>query len=60
VIVDAGKFQWNNGKFPEFTEPDPSYHGLVYWDALGNVRGWATSPSSSRSGSASCGTWGRR
>jgi O-acetylhomoserine (thiol)-lyase len=28
VIVDAGKFQWNNGKFPEFTEPDPSYHGL--------------------------------
>jgi O-acetylhomoserine (thiol)-lyase len=39
VIVDAGKFQWNNGKFPEFTEPDPSYHGLVYWDALGNVPG---------------------
>jgi O-acetylhomoserine (thiol)-lyase len=39
VIVDAGKFQWNNGKFPEFTEPDPSYHGLVYWDALSNVPG---------------------
>ena len=39
VIVDSGKFQWNNGKFPEFTEPDPSYHGLVYWDALGNVPG---------------------
>jgi O-acetylhomoserine (thiol)-lyase len=39
VIVDAGKFQWNNGKFPEFTEPDPSYHGLVYWDALSNVSG---------------------
>ena len=39
VIVDAGKFEWNNGKFPEFTEPDPSYHGLVYWDALGNVPG---------------------
>ncbi len=39
VIVDAGKFQWNNGKFPEFTEPDPSYHGIVYWDALGNVPG---------------------
>jgi O-acetylhomoserine (thiol)-lyase len=37
VIVDSGKFQWNNGKFPEFTEPDPSYHGLKYWDALGNV-----------------------
>jgi O-acetylhomoserine (thiol)-lyase len=39
VIVDSGKFQWNNGKFPEFTEPDPSYHGLVYWDALSNVPG---------------------
>jgi len=39
VIVDAGKFNWNNGKFPEFTEPDPSYHGLVYWDALSNVPG---------------------
>ena len=39
VIVDSGKFQWNNGKFPEFTEPDPSYHGLKYWEALGNVPG---------------------
>lgn len=39
VIVDAGRFKWNNGKFPEFTEPDPSYHGLVYWDALSNVPG---------------------
>jgi O-acetylhomoserine (thiol)-lyase len=39
VIVDGGKFQWNKGKFPEFTEPDPSYHGLVYWDALSNVPG---------------------
>lgn len=39
VIVDSGKFQWNNGKFPEFTEPDPSYHGLVYWDALSAVPG---------------------
>ncbi len=39
VIVDAGNFKWNNGKFPEFTEPDPSYHGLVYWDALSNVPG---------------------
>jgi len=36
VIVDSGKFAWNNGKFPEFTEPDPGYHGLVYWDAFGN------------------------
>jgi O-acetylhomoserine (thiol)-lyase len=39
VIVDSGKFKWNNGKFPEFTEPDPSYHGLKYWDALNNVPG---------------------
>ena len=39
VIVDSGKFKWNNGKFPEFTEPDPSYHGLKFWDALGNVPG---------------------
>lgn len=39
VIVDSGKFKWNNGKFPEFTEPDPSYHGVKYWDALGDVPG---------------------
>jgi O-acetylhomoserine (thiol)-lyase len=39
VIVDSGKFAWDNGKFPEFTEPDPSYHGIRYWDALGNVPG---------------------
>lgn len=39
VIVDSGNFKWNNGKFPEFTEPDPSYHGLVFWDALSNVPG---------------------
>ena len=39
VIVDSGNFKWNNGKFPEFTEPDPSYHGIAYWDALGNVPG---------------------
>ncbi len=36
VIVDSGKFDWGNGKFPEFTEPDPSYHGLKYWDVFGN------------------------
>jgi O-acetylhomoserine (thiol)-lyase len=39
VIVDSGKFHWDNGKFPEFTEPDPSYHGLKYWEALSNVPG---------------------
>jgi len=36
VIVDSGKFKWNNGKFPEFTEPDQSYHGVKYWDAFGD------------------------
>lgn len=30
VIVDSGNFDWNNGKFPELTEPDESYHGVVY------------------------------
>jgi O-acetylhomoserine (thiol)-lyase len=39
VIVDSGKFKWDNGKFPEFTEPDPSYHGLKIWDAFGNFPG---------------------
>ncbi|MBA4418494.1 MAG: O-acetylhomoserine aminocarboxypropyltransferase [Syntrophus sp. (in: bacteria)] len=39
VIVDSGKFNWGNGKFPEFTEPDPSYHGLVFMDAFGNLPG---------------------
>ncbi|WP_029037233.1 O-acetylhomoserine aminocarboxypropyltransferase/cysteine synthase family protein [Salinimicrobium xinjiangense] len=34
VIIDAGKFDWSNGKFPEFTEPSPGYHGLVYHDVL--------------------------
>ena len=37
VIVDSGKFKWNNGKFLEFTEPDPSYHGIKYWDAFGKL-----------------------
>jgi O-acetylhomoserine (thiol)-lyase len=35
IIVDGGNFNWNNGKFPEFTEPDPSYHGVKYWDNFG-------------------------
>lgn len=39
VIVDGGKFNWGNGKFPEFTEPDPSYHGLKFWDVFGNFPG---------------------
>ncbi len=35
AIIDAGTFNWANGKFPEFTEPSAGYHGLVYHDALG-------------------------
>jgi len=37
VIIDAGTFDWTNGKFPEFTEPSPGYHGLVYSEALGSA-----------------------
>jgi len=37
VIIDAGTFDWSNGKFPEFTEPAAGYHGLVYHEALGNA-----------------------
>jgi O-acetylhomoserine (thiol)-lyase len=37
VIVDSGKFDWSNGNFPEFTDPEPSYHGLKFWEAFGNV-----------------------
>ncbi|ABA88699.1 O-acetyl-L-homoserine sulfhydrylase [Syntrophotalea carbinolica DSM 2380] len=35
AVVDSGNFDWSNGRFPEFTTPDPSYHGLVYHEALG-------------------------
>ena len=35
VIVDSGKFDWTNGKFPEFCEPDPTYHGVVYTEKFG-------------------------
>ena len=37
VIIDAGTFDWSNGLFPEFTEPSPGYHGLVYHEALGAI-----------------------
>lgn len=39
VIIDSGKFDWSRGKFPEFTEPDASYHGLKYWETFGNFPG---------------------
>lgn len=35
IVVDGGKFDWNNGKFPSLSEPDPSYHGLKPVDAFG-------------------------
>lgn len=35
VIVDSGNFKWDNGKFPGLTEPDPSYHGVNYFEVLG-------------------------
>ena len=35
IIIDAGTFDYSSGKFPEFTEPSPSYHGLKYHEALG-------------------------
>ena len=37
LIVDAGNFDWTNGKFPDFTTPDPTYNGLVYSDAFGEI-----------------------
>ncbi len=36
VIVDAGTFDWGNGKFPLFTDPSPAYHGLKFWDVFGS------------------------
>jgi O-acetylhomoserine (thiol)-lyase len=37
VIVDGGQFPWDNGRFPGFTEPDPSYHGLEIYPTLGEL-----------------------
>ena len=34
IVVDGGNFDWGNGKFPGFTEPDMSYHGLPHWEAF--------------------------
>ena len=36
IIVDAGNFNWGNGKFPQFTEPSEGYHGMVFWDIFGD------------------------
>ena len=37
LIVSGGNFPWDNGRFPEFTEPDPSYHGLEFYPTLGEL-----------------------
>lgn len=37
AIVDSGKFNWNNGRYPELTEPDSSYHGMKYFETFGNL-----------------------
>ena len=37
AIVDSGKFDWANGRYPELTEPDPSYHGIKYVEAVGEL-----------------------
>jgi O-acetylhomoserine (thiol)-lyase len=39
LIVDGGNFDWSSGRFPNFTEPDPSYHGLKYWEVFGDFPG---------------------
>ncbi|MBZ5857525.1 O-acetylhomoserine aminocarboxypropyltransferase/cysteine synthase family protein [Flavihumibacter profundi] len=36
IIVDAGNFNWGNGKFKYFTEPDEAYHGMKFWDIFGS------------------------
>ena len=37
IIVDSGKFPWDCGKFPDFVDPSPGYHGLRFWDTFGNM-----------------------
>lgn len=36
IVVDGGNFDWGNGRFPQFTEPDASYHGLKFWEVFGD------------------------
>jgi O-acetylhomoserine (thiol)-lyase len=37
IIVDGGKFPWNNAKFPNFTEPSRAYHGMKFWETFANI-----------------------
>lgn len=36
IVIDAGNYNWGNGKYPQFTEPSEGYHGLVFWDIFGS------------------------
>ena len=57
IIVDGGTFDWKaSGKFPGFTEPDPSYHGLVFTDVFNARTSAPTSPTSSRPACRACAT----
>ena len=38
VCVDSGNFDWSSGRFSEFTEPDPRYHGMMLWDTFGDFQ----------------------
>lgn len=35
IVIDAGNYNWGNGKFPQFTEPSEGYHGLIFWNVFG-------------------------
>ncbi|MDD5458804.1 MAG: homocysteine synthase [Phycisphaerae bacterium] len=37
IVIDSGKFNWDNDRYPELTEPDPSYHGIKYVEAVGEL-----------------------
>lgn len=39
AVIDGGNFDWGNGRFPHFTEPDASYHGLKFWEVFGDFPG---------------------
>ena len=35
IVIDAGKYNWGNGKYPQFSEPSEGYHGLNFWEVFG-------------------------
>ncbi|MCX8070786.1 MAG: PLP-dependent transferase, partial [Thermodesulfovibrionales bacterium] len=39
IVIDSGRFDWSSGKFPGFTEPDPSYHGLIFYEVFKDFMG---------------------